>query len=219
MPRARLLLLALAACLWTAACASNNGPMAPRSYPGEPQPAPAEPAVPPSRRPAQPPTDQPALPPAPSSGAGNTAAAPVPPASIPSPTIDGAAIAAAALAERGRPYRLGGETPAGFDCSGLVQYVFAQQGIAVPRQVIDQFTVGHAVPRREIQAGDLLFFATTSDEASHVGIALDRDRFVDAPSAHGHVRIDRLSAPYWKKRFLGARRIEASAATREAPPQ
>lgn len=193
--------------------------MAPRSYPGEPQPA--EPAaVPPPRSPVQPPSDQPALPPAPSSEAGDASAAPAPSASIPwEPRIDGATIAAAALAERGRPYRLGGETPAGFDCSGLVQYVFAEQGIAVPRQVIDQFTIGHAVPRREIQAGDLLFFATTSDEASHVGIALDGDRFVDAPSAHGHVRIDRLSAPYWNKRFLGARRIEASAATREAPPR
>jgi cell wall-associated NlpC family hydrolase len=194
--------------------------MAPRSYPGEPhaQPAtPAEPAVPPSRRPAPPPTDQPTLPPAPSSDAGDAPAAPAPSGSIASPSIDGAAIAAAALAERGRPYRLGGETPAGFECSGLVQYVFAQQGIAVPRQVIDQFMIGHAVPRREIQAGDLLFFATTSDEASHVGIAIGGDRFVDAPSAHGHVRIDRLSAPYWKKRFLGARRIETSAATREAP--
>jgi cell wall-associated NlpC family hydrolase len=166
----------------------------------------------------RPPDDRSARPPAPAptpgdSSAGSSAS------TIPSaPNIDGPAIAAAALAERGRPYRLGGETPAGFDCSGLVQYVFAQQGIALPRQVIDQFTVGQPVPRREIQAGDLLFFATTSDDASHVGIALDRDRFVDAPSAHGHVRIDRLSAPYWSKRFLGAKRIEASAATREAGP-
>lgn len=198
--------------------------MAPKSYPGQAhaQPAPTAPAtIPPPNSPVQPPGDQPATPSTPSSPAAGSSATPAPSASaIPPklPAIDGVAIAEAALAERGRPYRLGGETPAGFDCSGLVQYVFAEQGITVPRQVIDQFSVGEPVPRREIKAGDLLFFATTSDEASHVGIALDSDRFVDAPSTHGHVRIDRLSAPYWNKRFLGARRIENAAVAASGPP-
>ncbi|HEY7791206.1 MAG TPA: C40 family peptidase [Vicinamibacterales bacterium] len=184
--RNRDILLTAALSVFLGACATERGPLAPVAYPGQPTaqaPAPAAPASPSEPQ-----------------GAAPTSA-------LPSPTIVGDAIAAAALAERGRPYRLGGESPTGFDCSGLVQYVFAQQGIAVPRQVIDQFAAGEPVRRPDIQAGDLLFFATTSDEASHVGIALDEDRFVDAPSTNGHVRIDRLSAPYWNKRFIGARRV------------
>lgn len=192
----RALALTLFAALWAAGCASSAGPFTPRAYPGGE--APAAPAVVP------PPDSSPSTP------------LPTPPAPAEPRPVDGAAIATAALAERGAPYRLGGESPDGFDCSGLVQYVFREQGITLPRQVIDQFGVGQPVPRREIRAGDLVFFATTSDQASHVGIALDGDRFVDAPSSKGRVRIDRLSARYWSRRFLGARRIEAGVAAAAA---
>ncbi|MFN7976908.1 MAG: C40 family peptidase [Vicinamibacterales bacterium] len=116
-------------------------------------------------------------------------------------------VAAAALDLRGVPYRNGGNDPGGFDCSGLVAYVFGREGIAMPRQTVAQYEVGHAVKPAEVRAGDLLFFATVSNGPSHVAIALDADTFVHAPSSRGVVRVERLALPYWSSRFLGARRI------------
>jgi cell wall-associated NlpC family hydrolase len=112
-----------------------------------------------------------------------------------------------ALELRGTPYRNGGADPSGFDCSGFVQYVFAQHGIFVPRKVIEQFRQGKDVQATQIEAGDLVFFTTVAPGASHVGIALGGDTFVHAPSTTGEVRIERLSAPYWSTRFVGARRV------------
>lgn len=122
-------------------------------------------------------------------------------------TSTGYAIAGTALSLRGTPYRSGGADPTGFDCSGLVQYVFAQHGVDVPRTVADQFDAGRSVPEDQLQPGDLVFFATVSRGASHVGIAIGGDEFVDAPSGSGQVRVEHLGAPYWKSRFLGARRM------------
>ena len=116
-------------------------------------------------------------------------------------------ITAAALGLVGVPYRSGGADPRGFDCSGLVQYVFAQRGIALPRSVGNQSRVGIAIPRQSIEAGDLVFFSTAGAGPSHVGIAIDRETFVHAPSSSGQVRVERLSAPYWAHRFAGARRV------------
>jgi cell wall-associated NlpC family hydrolase len=105
----------------------------------------------------------------------------------------------------GTPYRNGGSTLDGFDCSGFVQYVFAQQGIRVPRTVVRQVEVGSKV--REPQAGDLVFFATEGDRATHVGIALGPDRFIHAPSSRGVVRVEPFASAYWSERFLEARRV------------
>ncbi|HET9371388.1 MAG TPA: C40 family peptidase [Vicinamibacterales bacterium] len=122
-----------------------------------------------------------------------------------------AAIVRDALDLRGVPYRFGGATPSeGFDCSGLVAFVFAQHQVMVPRTVSEQFQHGAPVQPERIEAGDLVFFATTGDSATHVGIALGQfgDRqFVHAPDAGGVVRVDRYDAPYWRTRFLGARRM------------
>ena len=116
-------------------------------------------------------------------------------------------IVAAALDLRGVPYRNGGADPAGFDCSGLVAYVFAQHGLTLPRQTSAQFTVGARVGQDRIQPGDLIFFSTVAPGASHVGIAIDDDEFVHAPSSGGVVRVERLTLPYWQRRFVGARRV------------
>lgn len=116
-------------------------------------------------------------------------------------------VVADALALRGVPYRNGGTDPAGFDCSGLVAYVFDRHGLHLPRQTRDQFTIGRAVERTAIQAGDLVFFSTVANGASHVGIAIDADEFVHAPSSNGVVRVERLALPYWHRRFIGARRV------------
>ncbi|MGE5834554.1 MAG: C40 family peptidase [Acidobacteriota bacterium] len=121
-----------------------------------------------------------------------------------------------ALAMQGIPYRSGGENPStGFDCSGFVRYVFGDHGIDVPRTVREQFAYGRKIDDRDIQPGDLLFFSTESPGATHVAIAIDaayaratEERpFIHAPGENGVVRIEALGAPYWRSRFVGARRL------------
>jgi hypothetical protein len=121
--------------------------------------------------------------------------------------VDQNALVDLALRFRGTPYRNGGADPAGFDCSGFTQYVFARQGVSLPRDVHDQFEIGRAVKRTDIAPADLIFFTTTDPGASHVGIAVNADEFVHAPSSNGIVRVERLSASYWSSRFVGARRL------------
>jgi peptidoglycan DL-endopeptidase CwlO len=112
-----------------------------------------------------------------------------------------------ALSLRGAPYRDGGGDPSGFDCSGFVAYVFAQQGQFIPRTVLEQYQLGSAVDRQAIEGGDLVFFSTTSSGASHVGIAISNQEFVHAPSSSGVVRVESLAGRYWASRYLGARRV------------
>lgn len=130
---------------------------------------------------------------------------------VPLPELrDGYAIARTALALRGIPYRLGGTDPTGFDCSGLVQYVFALHGLGLPRVVRDQYRYGANVKLDALEPGDLVFFETQGDDVSHVGIAIGGDQFVHAPNARGLVRIGRLTSGYWADRAIGARRMIAS---------
>ena len=133
-----------------------------------------------------------------------TPARPRPPAAA----VDGYSLVGTALSLRGTPYRNGGADPTGFDCSGFTQYVFAKYGVALPREVRDQFQEGKSVKDDDLAAGDLLFFKTTADGPTHVGISIGGDQFVHAPSSAGVVRVERLSASYWSDRYLGARRIK-----------
>jgi cell wall-associated NlpC family hydrolase len=140
--------------------------------------------------------------------------APVIAGPAPAPAVPGAsavradAIVDTALALEGTPYQFGGSTPAtGFDCSGLVQYVFSQEQVALPRTVAEQYRVGHRVDRDEVEAGDLVFFSTTGPGATHVGIAIDHARFIHAPDTGAVVRVERLDTPYWHERMTGAKRI------------
>jgi cell wall-associated NlpC family hydrolase len=127
----------------------------------------------------------------------------------PSPANEPGTLAlVSALELRGVPYRNGGSDPNGFDCSGLVQWVFAQNGRALPREVREQYRVGREIDADDVRAGDLLFFDTGSRPASHVGIALDRETFVHAPSTNGVVRVERYTSSYWSRRYVGARRVE-----------
>ncbi len=124
------------------------------------------------------------------------------------PTFDGYALVGTALALRGAPYRNGGTDPQGFDCSGFTQYVFAQYGIALPREVREQFKEGRSVDPQKVEPGDLIFFTTTEPGASHVGIAVGGDEFVHAPSSTGVVRVERIGSSYWSPRIVGARRVK-----------
>jgi cell wall-associated NlpC family hydrolase len=113
-----------------------------------------------------------------------------------------------AMALQGTRYRLGGSTPdTGFDCSGLVRYVFLQQSVDLPRTVAEQARIGRHVDRAGIKPGDLVFFSTTGKGATHVGIALDGERFIHAPDSGAVVRVERLDAPYWARRYAGSRRV------------
>lgn len=122
-------------------------------------------------------------------------------------TADGYALSGVALSLRGAPYRDGGDTPSGFDCSGFVKYVYEQNGVAMPRQVRDQYKLGTSVSRDYLAPGDLVFFSTVAPGASHVGIVIGGDQFVHAPSERGVVRVESLSQDYWARRFIGARRV------------
>ncbi|HEU5256069.1 MAG TPA: C40 family peptidase [Vicinamibacterales bacterium] len=163
--------------LSAAACASSGNPR-PRPFPGAPPPP------------------------------ESTTTAPAEP-SVLAPSVPGAlsAIVDTAMKLRGVPYRNGGSDPSGFDCSGFVQWVFAKNGVVLPREVREQYGAGHKIGLSEVQPGDLVFFETVSRGASHVGLVIGSDQFVHAPSSTGVVRIERLTATYWARRFVGARRI------------
>jgi cell wall-associated NlpC family hydrolase len=113
-----------------------------------------------------------------------------------------------ARAQLGVPYRFGGSEPArGFDCSGLVQYVFEAHHIDLPRTVDEQFGRGIRIAIQDVRAGDLVFFSTTGPGPTHVGIAIGNGEFIHAPATNGVVRIEHYDTPYWHDRLIGARRM------------
>ena len=111
-----------------------------------------------------------------------------------------------ALRFGGVPYVWGGATPAGFDCSGFVQYVFGQVGVNLPRTADVQYELGRKVMKTDLLPGDLVCFETYEPGVSHDGMSVGDDRFVAANSGTG-VAVVTLSDPYWNSRYLGARRL------------
>jgi cell wall-associated NlpC family hydrolase len=105
------------------------------------------------------------------------------------------------------PYRFGGNSFLGIDCSGYVQKVFSLLDIMLPRTAREQFRRGKLVDKEELSVGDLVFFRTYAKFPSHVGIYLGDNRFIHASSTERKVTIDNLDAPYYLKRFIGARRL------------
>lgn len=106
----------------------------------------------------------------------------------------------------GTPYRWGGESPNGADCSGFIEEVFRLAGYTLPRTADVQFTATRALPEGTLQAGDLVFFTTYMAGPSHVGIYVGDATFIHASSSRG-VTESKLDEPYYAKRFLGGRRI------------
>lgn len=107
----------------------------------------------------------------------------------------------------GKPYRYGGNTPRGFDCSGLVYFSFRRAGMDVPRSTELQRGQSRRVPAARLARGDLLFFNQEGKYSSHVAIYLGHNRFVHAPSSGKHVRLDSLADAYWQKHLVDTRRF------------
>jgi hypothetical protein len=116
----------------------------------------------------------------------------------------------------GRPYVWGAEGPNSFDCSGLMQYVFQEFGIDLPRRAVDQSRVGDRAGRR-LERGDLLFFSTDERQSlvTHVGVYEGNNVMIDASKRHGRVRRDDLRDPFWVERFMFARRVNDLASLDE----
>jgi cell wall-associated NlpC family hydrolase len=128
-----------------------------------------------------------------------------------SPTSRAGELVVNALGLLGISYRLGGNTPAsGFDCSGMVRYVFQNAvGLSLPRRAEEISRVGKKISRDELKPGDLVFYRTLRRAFSHVGIYLGNNRFIHAPSSGGAVRVDDMGEHYWSVRFTGARRVDS----------
>ena len=131
------------------------------------------------------------------------------PPTVPARASDEQAQRAAQVARDmlGKPYRYAGNTPAGFDCSGLVNYSYAKVGLPLARSTRGLHEQTSLVHVRNLRPGDLVFFDQEGKKLSHVGIYLDDGAFVHAPSSGGRVRVDRLEDDYWRRHFVEARRI------------
>ncbi|HWI41218.1 MAG TPA: C40 family peptidase [Verrucomicrobiae bacterium] len=129
------------------------------------------------------------------------------------------ALEEAALPLIGTRYRFGGTSESGIDCSAFVRKVYSLLNLPLPRTAREQFLIGKDIPPEEVRRGDLIFFQTYADYASHVGIYLGDDRMIHASSGGKKVMISNLNTPYFRSRFLGARRIADLPEGEEEPLQ
>lgn len=122
------------------------------------------------------------------------------------PDVRGKDIVKTAAKYKGVPYKFGGTTPKGFDCSAYVQYVFGRHDAKLPRTADAQVLDGIFVLKSKLKPGDLVFFSTYASGASHVGIYAGSGKFWSASTSRGVV-LDSLDTGYWKEHYYGARRV------------
>lgn len=108
---------------------------------------------------------------------------------------------------KGKPYRYGGVTPEGFDCSGLIHYAYRQIGKSIPRTTEGQYRATERISMEDLQPGDLLFFRINSRKLSHVGLYAGNRRFIHASTSKKRVADASLEEAYWNKRLIGAGRV------------
>jgi cell wall-associated NlpC family hydrolase len=113
-----------------------------------------------------------------------------------------------ALSLQGAPYQYGSDNPQdGFDCSGFVYHVYQHQGINLPRTTADMAATLTPIEKNALNSGDLVFFDTNGTSFSHVGLYINNDYFIHAPSARtGKVVVSNLKNDYWRQHFVGVRR-------------
>jgi cell wall-associated NlpC family hydrolase len=112
-------------------------------------------------------------------------------------------IVATALKYVGAPYARGGSSPAGFDCSGFVMFVYGRHGVALPHSAEAQYRLGTPIRRDSLQPGDIVFF----DRLGHSGIYIGESRFVHATKPGDVVKVSRIDESWYRHRWVGARRI------------
>ena len=130
----------------------------------------------------------------------------VAPAPPPVPSV-GNEIAMRAISQLGRPYVWGGADLSGFDCSGLVRFIYDQVGIPVPRTAAEQFSAAKPIDLAGLKPGDLLFFRTQGQRISHVAIYTGEGRFIHAPKTGSLVEFRMLDDEYYRTRLAGAGRL------------
>jgi cell wall-associated NlpC family hydrolase len=134
-------------------------------------------------------------------------AEPLAPAEVVSSNRIGDEIAVRAISLVGLPYRYGGADLDGFDCSGLVYFIYHDLGFDVPRTAADQQRAAVSVDRRKLKPGDLVFFRTRGSRVSHVGVYVGEDRFVHAPQTGKSIELRSLDDDYYGPRFVAAGRF------------
>ncbi len=137
----------------------------------------------------------------------STPAPVVSPSEAPSSAADRHAVVEVARSLVGVPYRFGGASRRGMDCSGLVHYAYGEVGITVPRTVAEQRRHAFPVSLQALRPGDLLFFRLSGRTVSHVGLYIGDNRFVHAPRTGKRVSIASLEQAFWKRRLAGAGRF------------
>ncbi|MHB8742524.1 MAG: C40 family peptidase [Sulfuricaulis sp.] len=113
-----------------------------------------------------------------------------------------------ALRMVGRPYRYGGNTPKGFDCSGLVQYSYGRVGVTLPHGTEGLRRRSRRISRKHLARGDLIFFSLQGKKSSHVAVYIGGGRFVHSPSHGKKVYVSGFDDPYWRTHFTEARRLD-----------
>lgn len=122
-------------------------------------------------------------------------------------TSEGQKIANLAKSLLGTPYKYGGASPKGFDCSGLVYYTHGKFGIRTPRTSAQQHKHAKTIKLSELHSGDLVFFTLNKKNVSHVGIYIGRGQFIHAPKSGKRVAINNLNDDFWRPRIVSGGRL------------